>query len=502
MPSIGELFVELGVKANKEAVEKFDKKIKDMGKSLTLTAEKSDKLSKGIIEFTKGVGAVAAAVGAAVVAVDRLTDSLAAQNQGWLNLTNQSDIALVTYQKWGMAGEAVNKSLGKMGAAGAIEQLNKRLFELRLTGQGARGFQLAGINPMGADAEGVLEQIRNRIQGMNNTSAAYLLKQMGIDPKMLSLLRMTRSEFSALTKELERYQLNANQRQQIQQMNMQIDIAKQKLQYLKDRAILAIMPAFIKFMASLARVAQMLARVGREVGKFIVKWRGLVAIVALQLSKLKMVQTVFASIGKGISGLITKIPILGRAFVGLGAMISKAFLPLTALYLLLDDVAVYMNGGGSLLGDFLNWAGEKGSEFGDAYSKMFGGDFFGGLGDVFSALLDVCDDIAKSLSRIIEILTGLNPYKAGVQTGENITKWLMQHFQSANKFLSDRGVSIDEYGNLLKYGVPAQSILYNGNTTNNTDNRQLSMNNTIYTNQSVQSINDELAYANFAFAQG
>ena len=41
---------------------------------------------------------------------------------------------------------------------------------------------------------------------------------------------------------------------------------------------------------------------------------------------------------------ITKIPIFGRALAALGGFALKALLPFTLLYLLLDDIATFMEG--------------------------------------------------------------------------------------------------------------------------------------------------------------
>ena len=61
---------------------------------------------------------------------------------------------------------------------------------------------------------------------------------MGIDPQMLTLLRMERGEFEELGKTIEKYQLKPEQRVQIQQMNAQIQLAGQKLEYFKNILVL------------------------------------------------------------------------------------------------------------------------------------------------------------------------------------------------------------------------------------------------------------------------
>ena len=326
--SIGELFIELSVIGHPEEVEKFDKKIKALAKNMDLTLKSAIKTNSGLHDLEKGFKAFTTALKTSVIVgaiktIDSLTNSLVASNQAMLDLTRTSDIALGTFQKWGSIG----KMLGVDNAEQQLESLNQRLFEMTLTGEGARGFQLAGINPIGQDAEGVLEQLRSRISGMNDTTATYLLQQMGLDPKMLHLLRMTREEFSALQTEIKKYQLTDKQRAQIQKLNIQLAISTQKLKYLKDRVILAFLPFWERFIASVSRVA-----------------------------------VAFADVSKKTKDILTAFPDLKRGFASLGIILGgilafahpviSAFI---ALYLIIDDIATYFQGGDSLFGDFVKY---------------------------------------------------------------------------------------------------------------------------------------------------
>ncbi len=291
----------------------------------TQKAVKEEKeLSENIGGVIRGLVGFAGAVVGATFALNKLVTSLVESNQQMLNLMRTSDIGLRTFQKWNNVG----KMLGVQNAAQQLEGLNQRLFELRLTGEGARGFQLAGINPMGQDANGVMEQLRNRVQGLDDTSASYLLQQMGIDPQMLHLLRLSRNEFEALGQTIRKYQLTPEQSQQIQAMNIQLQIAAIKLQYLKDRAILAIIPGFIKLMNSLVRVTEGLKQFVKYAGIFISQ---------------------HPSIRAGILNIATALGVLF-------AILHPILTLLSALYLLIDDIVGYNQGKKSLVGGFLyNW---------------------------------------------------------------------------------------------------------------------------------------------------
>lgn len=343
--SLGELFVELGVFADTKELHAFEQKLQKVNKTMQEAGKKNEKVTQNVGKFIKRIAAIATAVTGAIYALNRLTDSLVQSNQEFLNLTRTSDISLDTFQKWNNIG----RMLGVKNAAQQIEGLNQRLFELMLTGEGARGFQLAGINPIGQSAEGIMEQLRARVSGMSDTSASYLLKQMGLDPTMLHLLRLSKDEFEALGQTIQKYQLTPEQTRQVQAMNVQLQIAQIKLKYLKDRAVMAIMPYFVKFIESLARVTEF-----------------------------------FEKVVSAIDSFLARIPLLKGAIVGLGAVILAYFHPIiaifTALYLLIDDFMTFLEGGDSVIGHILNVIDDYINDVKEAFAGLI--DLFKSLGNI------------------------------------------------------------------------------------------------------------------------
>ena len=337
--SLGELFIELGVFADTKELEQFEKKLKNVNDSIKKTSKETSKTNKNIKGFIKSVAGVITAVTGAIYALNKFTNSLVAQNQEFLNLIRNSDIALGTFQKWNNVG----RMLGVKNAAQQLASLNQRLFELKLTGQGAEGFMLAGINPMGQDAEGIMEQLRNRVAGLDDTSATFLLTKMGLDPSMLHLLRMTRQEFEAFNQTTAQYRLTEEQAKQIQALNAQLEIARIKLQYLKDRAILAIMPHFVKFMQHVVNVVEGL--------------KGLVKITTQYIQAMSPLQ-------KGILAVAVALGVLKAALVALSAhpIVAGISAILGALFLLLDDIGAYFKGGRSGIGYLLYFFEELGQK--------------------------------------------------------------------------------------------------------------------------------------------
>ena len=384
--SVGELFIELGIigddeggkkvaKALDEAIEKAQKAQKQLqkqGKETEKVEKKNKNVAKSIQNTAKSIGGLITAVAGAVVALNKLANSLVQQNQYWINLTRNSDIALKTFQKWGQVGAAMDASLGEQGAAGALAELNKRLFEMKLTGEGYEGFAFAGIMP--TNAEDVLEQLRGRIKGLNDTAATAMLERLGLDPRMLSVLRMTREEFEALNAEMEKYRLTPEQRQQIQEFHKQMSIINVKMQYFKDRILIAIMPHLLRFMQILVKIIEALPKyrglilgVGVAMSKGFGKWLKALPLIGKYLKPVvKILQTmrIFSKgLFKGLSGFLTKLPVIGALFGTLGKVIARAFLPLTAAYLLLEDFLVYKEGGKSLIGEIINYFKKQGDDW-------------------------------------------------------------------------------------------------------------------------------------------
>ncbi len=488
--SIGELFIELGVVGNPEEVEKFNKKIKETAKSMDLTVKNAVKTNSGIKDLEKGFKTFIATVKALPVLwvinqLANLTTELTRTNQAMLDLTRTSDISLGTFQKWGSIG----KMLGVNNVEQQLEGLNQRMFDLMLTGEGARGFQLAGINPVGQDAEGVLEQLRNRVSGMNDTTATYLLQQMGLDPKMLHLLRLTRQEFDGLSEAIREYQLSPDDTKRIQAFNIQIQIAGIKLRYLKDKAIMALMPAWTQFLHSLARVTE-----GLETA---VKW---------------------------VTDLISKSPGLQSALKGVAVALGIIFAvahPLLALfgalYLIIDDVMAYFNGGRSLTGAFMykldDYIQELKDKFGDLSLDKVIPQVILDVGKVIIKAGEVSLDIAKQqIAKLVMDKKGLPGFLAGPAALYGLG---LGYFQKLKEIQEQSGTATGGAAPILGYTgnfpnldnmfiSPAmqRNLAYNTSNTTNTDNRQINQNISIQSSQPVYDIQNQLAYARNAMAAG
>ena len=479
--SLGELFIELGVlgddegakkvaKSIDEVIEKAAKAAKELQKQKKSTDEvdsSSDSAAKKIAEAAGKIGGLITAIYFAVIALNRLTESLVQQNQQWINLTRTSDIALSTYQKWGQVGAALDASLGEQGAAGAVAELNKRLFEMKLTGQGYGGFAFAGIMP--TNAEDVLEQVRARIKGLNDTAATAILERVGLDPRLLPMLRMTREEFEALNAEMAKYRLTPEQRLQIQEFHKQMSIVNVKMQYFKDRIILKLMPYFLNFMRNVAFFTDKLVKLAKAINKLTGNFKPLIAIALMFIAKIKPIAKFLTSLNVAFGGLITKIPIIGRLLAALGGVFAKAFMPLTIIYFLLDDLRAYMEGSGSMIGVFLA--------------------FFEKIEDAINFdAPEWVKDLLYIISKADKLTTAVQDVKGAVQdiqNGENIKVDLPRASYNMAKFINPSLRMWDWLGNKI--------INNNDNTRNNQDqSRQFNQYNYISTTETSQAVVNQL----------
>lgn len=373
--SLGELFVELGVKGDPKKIDAFVKKAQELAKQYGVTETTQKRVNEDFSKMARKLRNVSLAITATIYAVEKMTDALVKDNQAWMQFEQQTDLSLKTLQGYAGVASLFDKSLGMQGAAGSIQALQDKLFELQLTGEGARGFQIAGINPVGQNAFGVLEQVRERIKGLNDTSATYLLRQLGLDPKMLPMLRMERSEFEELRKVQERLTLTEEERAQIRQLSMRREVAHQKLRLAQQRLMLALLPLWTKLTELVGAIAEGVGKLTHAFNKLNPAFKGIIVSTAAWFAGSKLLNALltnktiklFARL-LGLSGKLKLnltaigkniIPMVGMALKGLLRTVTTLIAPLLSLYLILEDIAVWLAGGESVIGSYVdvykNW---------------------------------------------------------------------------------------------------------------------------------------------------
>lgn len=351
---IDEIFVKLGFKVEDKELKNADKNIKSTLASLRT---------------------LALGVSAAVIALDRMATSLARNNQSFINFTRQTGLAINQLNKVAGAGMLADFNFNPEKAISGLQAIQSNLAAISIGQGNIAPYQILGINPLGKDATQILEDLRVALRGVDDAMATNLIQQMGLSPEFLSILRMTRSEFEDLSATARQFMLNDEERSQMATYAIELRKIHMQLIYLKDKALIAIMPYLIKFM------------------------QGFTAIVEL-----------FARASKAISDCKGALIALGVVAGGLLIYFKPIIALFTALYLILEDIAVWALGGKSLLGLGLDFLGKKIEE----WKTAWGGLFKGGQ-DGFDSFLVFLKNIGKMpVPPIIQsLLTLVTLLKAG-----------------------------------------------------------------------------------------
>lgn len=493
---IGELIVRIGAIGESKKVKEFKKAVQEAGEAIEKYQKNLDKsevsakeLAKAIGGAFKILGTTVSVVSGAYIAFDKLTSALTAQNLQWITLKNQSNLALETLQTWGNIG----KITGVNNLTQQITDLEQKIYRARLLGENYEGFALAGVMP--TNANDVMEQLRLRIKGLDNTQAKFLLEKMGLDTQLLNVLRMETDEIAEIQQITQRYSLTNKERKDIEKLRQQIELTRIKLQYFKDKAIMAILPAFAKFANSISNIIEMFIKLG-------IKLKPLIKFLTVLSFNAKSTQIIFSELSLTLSNLISKIPLFGTAFSGLAKIFSKTLLPLTALFYLLDDIAMYMQGGDSVIGRIINWGQEQGKGFSDAFSKIFGGDVFGGTIDLLRQTMEAIQDTLKALDKTLSALLNFftfgffNWAKKGLKGNYEdavlkVTGRTVEDIEAGNVQDALGKSSQDNFANILPNNSKSEIRNSSKKTVNNT---KISQYNTFQTNDSAQETYDQLTY--------
>lgn len=304
---IDELFVALGFKIDDKEVKTFDQNLKSTLASATRFA---------------------AAVTAAVVVVDRMATSLLKNNQAFISFNQQTGLAIGNMQRIAQAGMLANMNITPETVMQSMQAVQSNLAQIRLGQGNIEPYQLLGISPVGKDANQIFDELRNAISGLDDMTATNIIQQMGFNPEMITVLRMTNAELE----DMNGLMLSPEQRQAMQQYGSALRRVQMEFGLLKDQSLLAIMPALIDFLKGFKAIAQ-----------------------------------VTKDLLDGFGKLLDLIPQLKGVLAAFALAILAYFNPViaavTALYLLIEDLAVWKAGGKSAIGTLVGQGGVGGAGF-------------------------------------------------------------------------------------------------------------------------------------------
>jgi hypothetical protein len=313
--NIGEFFVELGANADTKSVREFGSELLDLPIKSALAVAA---LAKITFEFQQ---IAAAAMDAAV---------------GFQMFSAQTGLSSQELQRWQLVAEQANVSGQAVQAS--VMGLQRNMAEIAMGRGNISPFQLLGINPR-QNAFAVLDQLRDRIKGLDQATAVNLMTQMGLDPQMIQLLKLSNEEFKTL------------------EGNIVGMTAKQQEAFLATkRSLVQLSQAFRGLGYQILEVVAPYAERLVNIFMMLVNWTSqLVSGVQQFVRLLASVPGNLAAIGIALAPLfITTFPLTGA---------------LIALLLVLDDLAVYGRGGKSVTGLAIEGLQKLGKEISDMLLK-------------------------------------------------------------------------------------------------------------------------------------
>ena len=320
---IASLFARIGLKTDEEKAKSF---VRSMGRAkATLIA----------------VGTAVTATSAAIVKVtsDAL-DAAAAFKQ----FEVETGASAQELQRWQAVAEQTNSSAEAVSQA--IRAITSNQEAIRLGQGNISGFQLLGIDPR-QDPFQILEQLRDRTDGLSQAMKRNVLAQMGIGAGLLQTLELSSDQFDELAGRA--FIISPTAIETLARTRGIMNQAARGVEFLKAQIAVGLAPqiedltrSFIEFIKQneegiingFRRSLEIVRRFGRAIGtaaRFLndaiqasIGWENALKIVAATLVALNA-SLLLSPIGLFTAGIILLIA-------------------------LLEDIAVYQRGGQSLLG--------------------------------------------------------------------------------------------------------------------------------------------------------
>lgn len=320
---LGELFIQLGIQAEATQAIKFNTAITAVSTSFL---------------------ALKQAANLAIETLERFVTETVRGTLALENFNKQTDLSVASLQKWQVAGKLSNTALSFEQIAASVQTLQNNLTEIQLGKGNINPFAMLEINTLGKNAFQVLDDVRDRIKGLNSAIATNIIQEMGLSPEFINILRLSDQEFAKINEQL---LLTGQQRGSILKLNNAIAMTQIKLQLLKDQAVAKLAPILEKL---LINISNFLSKHSKEIITLLqVLPRGLIGLIVIferVFSLISRITDAFFRMIGAAKGIETLIPII--------IALTVAFSPLTAtivgLLLLLDDISVYLQGGDSVIG--------------------------------------------------------------------------------------------------------------------------------------------------------
>jgi hypothetical protein len=333
---LSDFFVELGINAKETGLQNVNDKIGSFLKKA------------GLLQISAvGLGG----------ALSKMTQGVAMQSAELEKFTKNTGLAVEELQRWQEAGQKIDITLNPETITKGIANLQKNLDEIKF-GRGDIGaFQILGIEIQGKDAFQVLEDLRSAVAGMSSTEVRNLINRTGLDENFVSLLKVSKDEFSKLAQQV---RLTSEQRGGLIDFGKNTKMLKLNLNALQNQIGANLAPTLSKFFISLNRFLQ------ENMQPIIAGFKIFTDVVfkfsevlyngfSISFNAISGITSLFQDLLGKQAGLIAFSLIIAKMFLPLQAILRPINLAIGGIALLLDDIQTWKMGDDSFLGDFYNW---------------------------------------------------------------------------------------------------------------------------------------------------
>ena len=280
--------------------------------------------------MVKGVSLFITGITTAIIAMDRLGNSVLKTNQLYTNFSRQTGISIGNLNRMAGLAKLSGMNLPVEQVAGDLNSLQQKIFRLGLTGEGSGIFAQLGMNPIGMNSDQFVTALRQRMKGLNAAQKSYILDELGLSREWLNVLELSDDAYSDIIEQSQKLQLSEKERKQLaqytliqQKNNMRWELAKQKL-------IIAILPLITQIMEKTSQIALAISKsLGNDkvvaVVRDIALWLGIAALRASNIQK-ALAFLLGGGLLKGLSGGLMGMlgmgagkKTLGKAAAGVGA---------------------------------------------------------------------------------------------------------------------------------------------------------------------------------------
>jgi hypothetical protein len=324
----------------------------------------NSRLGKGVAIL----GAFTIAAGATAGALSAWVSSVLAGEQPLIDLADQTGVAIERIQELQFAASVSNSSAEALSSS--LSELNKRMGEIANEKGPAEEFKKLGLSVRDAtgqmkSADRLLEELGYRFQelGLSTAEQQFFADALGIDRSLLSLMRKSKEEMSAMSQEARNLGiLTKEQTKDAADYNDSLTTLKFGLDGLRRLAAVGLAP-------ELKKLADSFTKLIIENKDWIVN--GIKATIKIIIDFAKMLQRLWPVLAAGAAafGVIT---LATRGWAGALALLGKVpiIAAITGIAIVIDDLIVGFRGGKSVIFEFtaalrlmvtdaIEWAAKK-----------------------------------------------------------------------------------------------------------------------------------------------